>query len=46
LNEQQLVVGYEFEGDRHDVGDKFVFIKATVEVALEREDLRNQVLEY
>ncbi|MCA0150368.1 UTP--glucose-1-phosphate uridylyltransferase GalU [Rossellomorea vietnamensis] len=46
LNEQQMVVGYEFEGERHDVGDKFGFIKATVEFALERKDLREQVLEY
>lgn len=46
LNEQQMVVGYEFEGDRHDVGDKFGFIKATVEFALEREDLQEQVMDY
>jgi len=46
LNEQQMVVGYEFEGDRHDVGDKFGFIKATVEFALERGDLQEQVIDY
>jgi UTP--glucose-1-phosphate uridylyltransferase len=46
LNELQMVVGYEFEGERHDVGDKFGFIKATVEFALERGDLREQVIEY
>jgi UTP--glucose-1-phosphate uridylyltransferase len=46
LNEQQMVVGYEFEGDRHDVGDKFGFIRATVEFALEREDLKSQVICY
>jgi UTP--glucose-1-phosphate uridylyltransferase len=46
LNEQQMVVGYEFEGDRHDVGDKFGFIRATVDFALEREELRTQVMEY
>jgi UTP--glucose-1-phosphate uridylyltransferase len=46
LNEQQMVVGYEFEGDRHDVGDKFGFIRATVEFALEREDLQNTVMNY
>jgi UTP--glucose-1-phosphate uridylyltransferase len=46
LNEQQMVVGYEFEGDRHDVGDKFGFIRATVEFALERVELREQVMEY
>ncbi|MCM2604250.1 UTP--glucose-1-phosphate uridylyltransferase GalU [Rossellomorea marisflavi] len=46
LNELQMVVGYEFEGDRHDVGDKFGFIKATLDFALNREDLRSQVYEY
>ncbi|WP_433745237.1 UTP--glucose-1-phosphate uridylyltransferase GalU [Falsibacillus pallidus] len=46
LNEMQMVVGCEFEGVRHDVGDKFGFIKATLDFALERGDLRRQVLEY
>jgi UTP--glucose-1-phosphate uridylyltransferase len=46
LNQMQMVVGYEFDGVRHDVGDKFGFVKATVEFALEREDLKPQVMEY
>ncbi|MEC1719119.1 UTP--glucose-1-phosphate uridylyltransferase GalU [Schinkia azotoformans] len=46
LNEQQIVVAHNFEGVRHDVGDKFGFIRATIEFALEREDLRGDVLEY
>jgi UTP--glucose-1-phosphate uridylyltransferase len=46
LNELQMVVGFEFEGERHDVGDKFGFIKATLDFALEREDLREQVTDY
>ncbi|MBH9967901.1 UTP--glucose-1-phosphate uridylyltransferase GalU [[Bacillus] enclensis] len=46
LNQLQMVVGYEFEGERHDVGDKFGFVRATVEFALERSDLKPQVLEY
>ncbi|MEC1760399.1 UTP--glucose-1-phosphate uridylyltransferase GalU [Schinkia azotoformans] len=46
LNEQQIVVAHNFEGTRHDVGDKFGFIRATIEFALEREDLRSSVLEY
>ncbi len=46
LNELQMVVGYEFDGERYDVGDKFGFIKATLEFALEREDLRGDVLGY
>ncbi|MCA1060867.1 UTP--glucose-1-phosphate uridylyltransferase GalU [Rossellomorea aquimaris] len=46
LNEMQMVVGFEFDGVRHDVGDKFGFIKATLDFALEREDLKGQVMEY
>ncbi|WP_299744243.1 UTP--glucose-1-phosphate uridylyltransferase GalU [uncultured Rossellomorea sp.] len=46
LNELQMVVGYEFQGVRHDVGDKFGFIKATLDFALERSDLKSQVLDY
>jgi UTP--glucose-1-phosphate uridylyltransferase len=46
LNQLQMVVGYEFEGERHDVGDKFGFVRATVEFALERDDLKPEVMEY
>jgi UTP--glucose-1-phosphate uridylyltransferase len=46
LNQLQMVVGYEFDGERHDVGDKFGFVRATVEFALERADLKPQVVEY
>jgi UTP--glucose-1-phosphate uridylyltransferase len=46
LNELQMVVGYEFQGERHDVGDKFGFIKATLDFALEREDLKGEVMQY
>jgi UTP--glucose-1-phosphate uridylyltransferase len=40
------VYGYEFVGDRYDVGDKFGFVRATVAYALKRPELRNQVKEY
>ncbi|MDX8289022.1 UTP--glucose-1-phosphate uridylyltransferase GalU [Metabacillus indicus] len=46
LNEMQMVVGCEFKGQRYDVGDKFGFIKATLDYALEREDLDKQILDY
>jgi UTP--glucose-1-phosphate uridylyltransferase len=46
LNQMQMVVGYKFDGVRHDVGDKFGFVRATVEFALKREDLKYQVVEY
>ncbi|WP_444685013.1 UTP--glucose-1-phosphate uridylyltransferase GalU [Alkalicoccus luteus] len=46
LNESQIVLAYEFSGKRYDVGDKLGFVKATVDFALERDDLRDDVLEY
>ena len=46
LMDIQAVYAYDFEGIRYDVGDKFGFIKATIDFALKREDLREQVQEY
>ena len=42
----QAVYAYDFEGTRYDVGDKFGFIKATVEYALEREELKEKLQNY
>ncbi len=36
---KKAVYGYVFEGRRYDAGDKLGFLKATVEMALERPDL-------
>jgi UTP--glucose-1-phosphate uridylyltransferase len=38
--------GYVFEGKRYDAGDKLGFLKATVELALAREDLGADFREY
>ncbi len=46
LLDQQAVYAYDFEGKRYDVGDKFGFIKATIDFALDREDLHDKVYEY
>ncbi|TMW72357.1 UTP--glucose-1-phosphate uridylyltransferase GalU [Alteribacter natronophilus] len=46
LNQQQAVLAYNFDGVRYDVGDKFGFIKATVDFALQREDLSEDVADY
>ncbi|MBM7606282.1 UTP--glucose-1-phosphate uridylyltransferase [Metabacillus crassostreae] len=46
MNEKLRVVACQFDGQRYDVGDKFGFIKATVEFALEREDLKVELFEY
>ena len=40
------IYGLKFEGTRYDAGDKFGFLKATVEFALDREDLGPQFREY
>lgn len=39
LAEQEPLRGVVFRGVRHDVGDKLGFLKATVHLALERDDL-------
>ena len=41
LGGTQGMYAYEFEGRRYDVGDKMGFLKATVEFALEREELKD-----
>jgi UTP--glucose-1-phosphate uridylyltransferase len=46
LNKKQAVLAYNFEGRRYDIGDKIGFIKATIDFALEREDIREAVLDY
>ncbi len=37
---------FHFEGKRYDVGDKLGFIKATVEFALKRDDIRDDFKVY
>lgn len=46
LINEEAIYAYEFEGTRYDVGDKLGFLKATVEYALRREDLRDGFIEY
>lgn len=45
LNEVQPVYAYEFDGHRFDVGEKYGFIETTIEFALQRPELRDQLLE-
>lgn len=44
LNEIQRVFAYNFEGKRYDVGEKFGFVKTTVEFALQNEEIKDDVL--
>jgi len=46
LKMSQRILAYEFEGTCYDVGDKFGYIKATLEIALRRDDLHKKVKTY
>lgn len=46
LNESQSVLAYQFTGTRYDVGDRIGFIRATIDFALMREDLHDDVMRY
>ena len=46
LMEEEAMYAYDFEGIRYDVGDKLGFLKATVEYALRKEELRDEFIEY
>ena len=39
LLKQQTIYGYVFEEGRYDIGDKLDYLRATVELAIDRDDL-------
>ena len=46
LGNSQPMYSYNFEGKRYDIGSKLGFLQATVEFALQREDLKDEFREY
>ncbi|HEX9697043.1 MAG TPA: UTP--glucose-1-phosphate uridylyltransferase, partial [Actinomycetota bacterium] len=46
LVDTQAVYGYVFEGIRYDIGKKIDYLRATVELAAEREDLSAEFREF
>lgn len=46
LGNQEAIYAYNFEGRRYDVGDKFGFLEATIDFALKRENLRDDLINY
>jgi len=46
LMEREAVYAYDMEGERYDAGDKFGFIRATIDFALERDEIRPQLAGY
>lgn len=46
LISQEAMYAYNFEGRRYDVGDKLGFLQATVEFALQKEELQKPFMKY
>lgn len=46
LNKEQQMAAYLMQANRYDVGDKLGYIEATIELALQRPDLQEQVKAY
>ncbi len=46
LAAERGLLGYRFEGDRYDAGDRLGYLKANVAFALKRPDLREPLLAY
>src|SRR5699024_10119918 len=46
LNEEQHVYAYDFEGKRHDVGEKLGFVQTTIEFALKNEEIKDEFKQY
>jgi UTP--glucose-1-phosphate uridylyltransferase len=46
LNQRKQMMAYTLQGKRYDVGDKFGYIEATIEFALQRPDLAPEVKAY
>ncbi|GFO66891.1 UTP--glucose-1-phosphate uridylyltransferase [Geomonas limicola] len=46
LSKQESIFGCQFEGLRHDCGDKLGFLKATVDMALKRDEFNGAFQDY
>jgi UTP--glucose-1-phosphate uridylyltransferase len=46
LGNQEAIYAYNFQGRRYDVGDKLGFLEATIDFALKRDNLRDDLINY
>ena len=46
LLKTQNIFAYKLQGKRYDIGNKLGFLKATIELALQREDLKDDIRNY
>jgi len=44
--EKKDVYAYKFRGRRYDAGDKLGYVRAIIDFALEREDLKGEIERY
>jgi UTP--glucose-1-phosphate uridylyltransferase len=46
LKDEQDVYAYEFKGTRYDIGTKLDWLKSSIEIALQKDDIKDDLLEY
>ena len=46
LGKDRRLLAYRFQGERYDIGSRFGYIRATIDFALEREDLKEPLMDY
>src|SRR5699024_4391265 len=46
VNEQENVYAYDFDGERYDFGEMFGFVITTIELALQNDELKDDLMEY
>lgn len=46
LKRLDKIYAYDFEGIRYDIGDKFGYVKAIIDLALDREDLKENTFNF
>jgi UTP--glucose-1-phosphate uridylyltransferase len=46
LAREGRLIGYEFEGERHDAGDRLGYLRANIAYALKRKELRDGLIAY
>jgi UTP--glucose-1-phosphate uridylyltransferase len=46
LADNRPLYGYEFEGERYDCGDKFGFVKATIQMGLRHPEIKDKLKDY
>ena len=46
LNESENVYAYDFDGKRYDVGEKFGFVKTTIDLALQNDEIKDELMDY